>query len=132
MIPSVFPEIQYERSAMPSKDHCMNIKEKSISGYADELESMKQVIFKILNTERYRYIMYSWNYGIELSDLYGEPYSYVCPVLEQRITEALTQDERVNSVDNFEFESVKKGTVRVSFTVHTIFGDLQAEKEFVF
>lgn len=129
MIPSVFPAVQYETETMPSKDHCMKIKEKVIAGYADELEAMKQVVFKILNTERYRYIMYSWNYGIELSDLYSEPYSYVCPVLEQRITDALTWDERINSVDNFEFNAVKKGVVHVSFTVHTIFGDLQEEKE---
>ena len=73
--------------------------------------------------------MYSWNYGIELLDLFGMPVSYVCPELERRITEALTWDDRIESVDNFEFDLSKKGVVHVSFTAHTIFGDVEAERE---
>ena len=72
--------------------------------------------------------MYSWNYGVELLDLYGEPVSYVCPELERRITEALTWDKRIKSVDNFEFDISEKGEIRVSFIVHTIFGNIDAEK----
>ena len=72
--------------------------------------------------------MYSWNYGIETLDLYGEPISYVCPELERRITEALLWDERIESVDNFEFDLPQKGVVHVSFTAHTIFGDVEAER----
>lgn len=62
-------------------------------------------------------------------DLYGEPVSFVYPELERRITEALTWDERIQSVDGFEFNSTEKGSVCVSFAVHTIYGDIQAEKE---
>lgn len=61
----------------------------------DGREAMEQVIYKILNTERYRYVVYSWNYGIELMDLFGMPADYVCPVLEKRISEALLQDDRI-------------------------------------
>ena len=99
-----------------------------INGFCDELEAMKQVVFKILNTERYQYIIYSWNYGIELLDLYGEPVTYVCPELERRITEALVQDDRIESVDSFVFDVLEKRTVKVTFTVHTIFGGIEAEK----
>ena len=56
---------------------------------------MKQAIYKILNTERYQYVMYSWNYGIETLDLYGEPVSWGCPELESRIREALMTDDRI-------------------------------------
>ena len=89
---------------------------------------MKQVIFKILNTERYQYIIYSWNYGIELIDLFGQSISYVCPELERRIIEALTYDERIKSVTDFTFDSPKQGVLHTTFTVHTIFGDVEAEK----
>ena len=106
----------------------MNLDTGSIRGYTDGLDAMKQAIFKILQTERYQYIMYSWNYGIETLDLYGEPISYVCPELERRITEALLWDERIESVDNFEFDLPQKGVIHVSFTAHTIFGDVQAER----
>ena len=110
-----------------NKDYKLHIAENVINGVVDNIEAMKQVIYKILNTERYEYLIYSWNYGIELKDLYGEHPSYVCSELERRITEALTQDERVESVDSFSF-TIDKNKIHVTFTVHTIFGDLESEK----
>lgn len=130
MIPSVtgFLEQDFEIETQPTNTYKMELESNLIRGYTDGQEAMKQAIFKILSTERYQYTMYSWNYGIELIDLYGEPVSYVCPELERRITEALTWDERIESVDNFEFDTSKKGEVLVAFTAHTIFGDVAAEK----
>lgn len=122
MIPSItgFLEQNFELEEQPTYTYKMNLDTGSIRGYTDKLDAMRQAIFKILQTERYQYIMYSWNYGIETLDLYGEPISYVCPELERRITEALTWDERIESVDNFEFDLPQKGVVHVSFTAHTI------------
>lgn len=130
MIPSTNNILSYdlEMETEPSVNYKMNIKQDIINGTVDELEAMKQVVYKILNTERYQYIIYSWNYGIELMDLFGMPVIYVIPELERRITEALIQDERIESVDDFEFDSSEKRTVKASFTVHTIFGDVQTEK----
>lgn len=119
-------ELEVQEQA--SKNYKMYFEQEVINGYRDELEAMKQVIFKILNTERYQYIIYSWNYGIELQDLFGEPVSYVCPELERRITEALVQDDRIESVDSFSFDITQKRKVHVTFVVHTIFGDVDAEK----
>lgn len=131
MIPSNAPllNLSFEIVEQPTKTYRMDLNTgKNIRGYTDKLEAMKQVVFKILNTERYQYIMYSWNYGIELKDLFGMPISYVCPELERRITEALTQDSRINSVSNFVFDSPKKGVLHAEFTVHTVFGDIKAER----
>lgn len=131
MIPSTvgFLDQDFELEEQPTYTYKMNLDTGSIRGYTDRLDAMRQAIFKILQTERYQYIMYSWNYGIETLDLYGEPVSYVCPELERRITEALTWDERIKSVNNFEFDIPKKGVIHVSFTAHTIFGNMQAETE---
>lgn len=130
MIPStntiLSTDLEVERQ--PSKNYKMHLEQNIISGFCDELEAMQQVIYKILNTERYQYIIYSWNYGIELLDLYGEPVTYVCPELQRRITEALVQDDRIESVDNFEFDTSEKKIVKVTFTVHTIFGNVESEK----
>lgn len=117
MIPSVtgFLEQDFEIETQPTNTYKMELESNLIRGYTDGQEAMKQAIFKILSTERYQYVMYSWNYGIELIDLYGEPVSYVCPELERRITEALTWDERIESVDNFEFDTSK----RVKFWLHS-------------
>lgn len=130
MIPSAnsILSTDLEIEEQPSKNYKMHIAENVVSGLCDELEAMKQVIYKILNTERYQYIIYSWDYGIELLDLYGEPFTYVCPELERRIKEALIQDDRIDDVDGFEFELIDKKTIKVTFTVHTIYGETQEEK----
>lgn len=130
MIPSTvgFLEEDFEIEEEPSRTFKLDIHGDFIRGYVDGLEAVKQAIFMILNTERYQYIIYSWDYGVELEDLFGQPISYVCPELERRITEALTQDSRIEDVTDFEFDIAKKGIVRVSFIAHSIFGDVQTEK----
>ena len=122
----------FEIGEQPSKTHKMDLREMTVRGYTDELEAMRQAVYKILMTERFRYIMYSENYGIETVDLYGREISYVCPELERRIIEALTWDERIDGVDNFSFDTSVKGAVHVFFTVHTVFGDIDAEREVSF
>jgi hypothetical protein len=131
MIPSTtaFPEEGFEVETQPTYTYKMNLDGDAIRGTTDELEAMKQAIQKILLTERYQYVMYSWDYGIETIDLYGEPISYVCPELERRIAEALLMDDRIEDVTDFEFDTSQKGVVHAAFTVHTIFGDVEAERE---
>ncbi len=131
MIPSTvgFLDQDFEIEEQPSLTYKMNMDDGTIRGHTDGLEAVRQAIYKILMTERYQYIMYSWNYGIELLDLYGEPVTYVCPELKRRITEALLCDDRILSVDNFEFEFPKRGAVFTTFIVHTIFGDVKGERE---
>ena len=130
MIPSnssiVLTNLEIE--TQPSKGHKMHIQEDVVRGTCDDIEAMRQVIYKILNTERYQHIIYSWNYGMETLDLFGRPVGFVCPELKRRIEEALLQDDRITSVDGFEFDISKKKIVSVTFTVHTIFGDVDSEK----
>ncbi len=128
MIPQGAGEINIQDYAEPtSRTYKLNINKETISGYIDEREAMRQAIYLILNIERYDYLIYSWNYGIELKDLFGQPTFYVMAELERRITEALTADSRITGVDNFEITREGK-KVHAKFTVHTIFGDIEAEK----
>lgn len=106
----------------PSKSFKLDPETGSVTRRIDGMEAVKQAVFKILNTERYLYPIYSWDYGVELSDLFGEPYDYVCAESERRICEALEVDDRINSVGEFNFSRGKKGSVIVSFTVHSIYG----------
>ena len=109
---------------IPSKDYRLN--GDHVTGTCEELEELRQTIFCILNTERYQYPVYSWNYGIELKDLYGKTADYVMSELKRRITEALTQDDRIESVEDFDFEVTGK-SILVTFFVHTIYGDTTEE-----
>ncbi len=112
-----------------SKNYKMHLHEEYVAGYADKLEAMKQVVFKILSTERYKYKIYSWDYGVELENLFGKPVDYVVPELRRRIRDALIQDERIIEVDEFDFDTSKCSVVAVNFTVHTIYGDFVSGKE---
>lgn len=105
-----------------------NEDEERIAGYTDNLDAIKQAIYLILNTERYQYIIYSWDYGVELLDLYGKPMPYVMSELPRRIKEALTQDDRIEDVTDFEFEKKRK-VLHVTFTVVTSFGNIPTEME---
>lgn len=116
----------FEMKKQPSKTYTLS--DDKIAGICNNLDSVKQAIYLILSIERYKYPIYSWNYGVELQDLYGERKSYVIPELERRIREALIQDDRIDSVDGFNFES-NKNNISVNFTVHTIYGDIDASKD---
>ena len=115
------------RGILPTKTYHLRILTMRVQGLTDGLEAMKQAVFKVLQTERYRYSkIYSGNYGVELWDLIGQPIPYVLPEIQRRIMEALTWDERITGVDGFEFE-VQKSNVHTTFKVHTIFGDIEIE-----
>lgn len=130
MIPSANSLLltELEVKTQPSRTYKMHLDRETVNGSCDGQDAMAQAIYKILNSERYEHLIYSWDYGIELKDLFGEPISYVCPELQRRIEEALMQDDRITSVTDFEFDISEKRTVKVSFTVHTIYGDIETEK----
>lgn len=121
------PDYVYVRE--PSLTYKLNTERNRISGYTQGREAYKQAIYKILNTERYEYVIYSWNYGVEFQNLIGMPIHYVVPELERRITEALMQDDRTVSVGNFDFDVSKRGIVHVTFTATSIYGEERIETD---
>ena len=123
-LPTAF---QYVRE--PGFTHKLNTERNKIAGYIDGREAYKQAIYKILNTERYEYVIYSWNYGVEFKNLIGMPVYYVVPELERRITEAIMQDDRTVSVGGFEFDTSKRGIVHVMFTATSIYGEETIETD---
>lgn len=101
-----------------------------IIGKTDRLGAVYQAVKLILGTQRYKYPIYSYNYGVELSDLFGKPCGFVKSELPGRITEALTQDDRITDVCDFEFTKEKR-KLTVGFTVKTIYGDIKQSTEVI-
>lgn len=112
----------------PSLAYALQIEKDRIRSTVDNIESVRQAVYLILCTERYAYLIYSWNYGVELKELIGQSIDYVLPEIKRRVTEALLQDDRITAVDNFDFETGRK-TVHVTFTVYTLFGNIETETE---
>lgn len=122
----VYPDKTYK--VVVNKDETDEAKNDRISGYTDELDAITQAIRLILSTERYEYVIYSWDYGVELVDLIGKPMPYVMSEVPRRITEALTQDDRIEDVKDFEFETSGK-KLHVTFTVVSTIGNIPTELE---
>jgi hypothetical protein len=117
----------FELEVQPTKTYRLNQTKATVNGAVDGLSAIEQAIYKIINTERYSHLIYSWNYGIEFADLFGKPIPYVYPEIKRRITEALLQDDRITSVSDF-FFSNQKGRVLTQFKVYTTEGEVSIEK----
>lgn len=128
MLPEIDTNLSIITQIQPSKTFKLNISKNKVVGTVDEIEALKQTIFLMLSVERFENLIYTWNYGVQTSDLIGEDYSYVCSELKSRISAALVYDNRINSVDSFSF-SKNKENLTISFVVNTIYGDINTNKE---
>ena len=112
----------------PGYTYRIDFEKGRISGKTDKREALSQTIRLILGTERYKYPIYSENYGVELSELYGKPCDYAKSELPRRITQALTQDDQITDVCDFEF-SREGHKLSASYVVKTIYGDIKESPE---
>ena len=110
------------------KTYYIDFHNKIISGYSDGLEAIKQTIYGILSSERYEYLIYSFDYGVELQDLIGEDMIFVKADIHRRVEEALLQDDRILSVDNPEIKT-EGDCLYYKAIATTIYGQLDIKKE---
>lgn len=112
----------------PSKTFKVDAENQRIIEMTDGLEAIRQAVYCALHTERFEWLIYSWNYGVELDRLFGQSMGLIKSKLKKRIKEALMQDDRILSVDAFSFEASGRKLL-ARFTVHTSIGDIGAERE---
>lgn len=131
MIPQITDDLlsDVEFKLQPSYTYEMNVVDEKIIGNTTGIQAVEQAIYKILGTERYKTPIYSWNYGVELADLFGMPSNYCIPEIERRVTEALLMDDRISRVYDFEFSIPKKRVILTKFKVDTTEGTTTVQKE---
>jgi phage baseplate assembly protein W len=115
-----------------TRTYGMDMVHHRIKGYVDGKEAVMQAIWKILSTVRYANYIYSDNYGCDIMNrIYNSSLSesYLNTDVPAMIEEALLQDDRIESVSDFSWEKTEKDGVHVTFTAHTIYGDLPVESE---
>lgn len=85
-------------------------------------------IYKALKTERFEYLAYSWQYGIELKPFIGkvmgvqERYSE----LRRVITECLMVNPYIRSIDSFSITPENRAElIRVHITLTTVYGEVE-------
>lgn len=114
----------------PSLTFFIDFNTGRIVGMVDGAAAVKQAIYMILQTERFDYLILSWNYGVEMNSLIGLGYPVFESEAKRRIREALLQDERIKEVTDFKFKYVQdKRSVLIEFSVNTVFGNVQSETE---
>lgn len=130
MIPAVgaaMPAASGQRQ--PSRTFRLREETGRAAGLVDGLDAVRQAVRVALSVERYHWLIHSWQFGVELSDLFGKPLAYALPEIERRVREALLQDDRVSAVRDFTFTQGRGGRVTAVFTVETVFGDLRESTE---
>lgn len=113
---------------MPSYTYNINRNTNRISGYIDDKDAIIQAIYLILQTERYESMIYNWYYGAEFDGLIGKNKDYVTSELQRVIREALTEDDRITEVSDFNITYTDDSALIV-FLVQTNIGDITIEWE---
>lgn len=148
MIPQIDNQLEFENEdietvQLPSKTYKLNknvnifrrnedgtteiVEVDTIAGFVDDLEAIKQSAYHILNTERYSSIIYDDDYGVELEQYIGQDFDYIESTIKDTLEEALTQDERILSVDITNIEKTNIDCVHVEFTILCDTGEIEME-----
>lgn len=110
-------------ASQPSKTWIIDRNTMQVSCMDKGLEAVRQAVEIALNVERYRWTIYSANYGSELDGLVGEDEAYIIAEIPRLVEGALSPDSRVVSVDDYTYTRTDTNSLTVSFTVHTVYGD---------
>ena len=111
-------------ASQPSLTWLIDKEQNQVSRMDEGLEAVRQAVEIALSVERFRWQIYSTNFGAELDGLVGEDEAYIVSELPRLIEEALSTDDRIRAVDDFSFSRTDGNSMTVTFAVHTVFGDI--------
>lgn len=118
-----------EFESPPSLTYRLDFTNRRIIGKVDDKEAVMQFIKKVLDTSKYAYSSYDWYYGNEILSLIGQSYDYIITELPRIVDEALLVDDRIISIQNWNFSKINVDSMSASFLVRTIFGTINYEME---
>lgn len=111
-----------EYTSYPNNEWIVDFESEDNTEPKDELNTIIQAVRFALETERYKYPIMGANYGTTFEDLIGSDYSYTKSEIARRIRDALSIDDRILSIDNFEFTQTNGSDMIVTFNITTIVG----------
>lgn len=115
-----------EDQPQPSLTWHIDFDKGRIIGKTDGLVAIQQAVFKVFQTDRFWYDIYSFDYGHELTLLLGSSPEFVQSEATRMIQEALLPDDRIDSVENVEAE-INGDQITIRFTVVTVYGSFEQE-----
>lgn len=118
-----------EEQIQPSRTYHLDLDRKRVASMIDGHDAIIQAVRKILYTERYAYVIYSSQYGVELDRLIGQEYDFIVSDIKRTLTEALLMDNRIIGLENFEMEKTGLDTMEVNFLVNSTEGEINFSTE---
>ncbi|MDU5141055.1 MAG: DUF2634 domain-containing protein [Paenibacillus dendritiformis] len=115
-------DIELDAKQQPSKTYRIDFTRGRITGHTDGLDAIRQLVYKVLRTERFAHEIYSPDFGSELS------VNEAAEDMERWITEALLQDDRIIEVADFRVVHTKDSAL-VEFVVVTDYGRITLQEE---
>ena len=116
-------------ASQPSKTWIIDRSTMQVAYMDDGLEAVRQAVEIALNVERFRWTIYSANFGSEFDELIGQDEALITAEIPRLVEGALSQDDRIVQVDGYTFTRMGPDSMHVSFTVHTVYGDLIEEMQ---
>lgn len=98
--------------------------------FVEGKEAIKVWLWKLLKTERFREVIFSWDYGSELHELIGQGYSkeLTSSEAERYVKEAIEYNlsDYVTGISNFtvNFNNSER-LLSISFTAETPYGEVE-------
>jgi len=99
-----------------------------LRGRGDNYEAVRQAVEVIVNVERFRWQIYTPNFGTDFDNLLGRDAGYVASELQRRLVDAFLPDNRILGIANFTY-TAHDDVLTASVTVNTVFGDVTTTLE---
>lgn len=116
-------------ASQPSKTWIIDRNTMQVACMDDGLEAVRQAVEIALDVERFRWTIYSANFGSELDELVGQDEALITAEIPRLVEGALSQDDRIIQVEDYVFTRTGPDSMYVSFTVRTVYGDLIEEMQ---
>ena len=114
--------------SQPSLSWYINKETNRIEGTVDGQAAVRQAVEIILNVERFRWQIYRPYSGMEWDGLIGQDPGYVGAELQRRVIDALTVDDRVTGISDYDY-TVDGSSLSAVFIVNTVYGSIAESLE---
>lgn len=124
-----FPVVEEDAEEYVIRDFEIDFSTMKMTGrIVENLDAIEMWVQLALRTKRYEWLIFSWDYGEEYTDLLGYSYTkeYLDSEVERMITECVTQHPYITGIEDLTVE-VEEEHLHITFTLITDFGEVEID-----
>ena len=99
-----------------------------LRGRGDNWEAVRQAVEVIVHVERFKWQIYTPNFGTDYDGLLGTDPGYAASELRRRLEDAFLPDNRILGIKDYAY-TFRDVSLTVTFTALTVFGDVPGSME---